>query len=135
MKNNSIKLYSPVTIRQLSYSVFKSGSYKDTQLVLKDKIIFVNRLLLSLTFPSMGELMLSVGEWVDHIIMMPEYTSDDLLKTIETFLSMPQKKEEAWIPITNDDAVSTLDTVSDRVTRPTIEEVYVIKEEEIFSSK
>jgi len=128
MKNNSIKLYSPVNIRQLSYSVFKSGSYKDTQLVLKDKIIFVNRLLLSLTFPSMGELMLSVGEWVDHIIMMPDYSSDVLLETMDTFLSKPEEDEEAWMQNTSDNTVSSLYT-NDSVTMPNIEEVYVIKEE------
>jgi len=128
MKNNSIKLLSPVTMQQLFCSVFKSDSYKDTQLVFKDKIIFVNRLLLSLTFPSIGELMLSVGEWVDHIIMMPDNTSDDLLKRMETFFCKPEEDEEESIQNTYEDTATSLDT-NDKVTMSNIEEVYVIKEE------
>jgi len=71
--------------------------------------------------------MLSVGEWVDHIIMMPDYSSDDLLKTMETFFSKPEEDEEEWIQ--NTDVASSLLDMNDPVTMSNIEEVYVIKEE------
>merc|ERR1719233_2071160 len=60
--------------------------------------------------------------------MMPDYTSDDLLKTMETFLCKPED-EEAKIPNTYDDTASSLVDTNDTVTIANIEEVYVIKEE------
>ena len=39
-----------------------------------------------MTFPTMEEVMESVGEWVDHVIMMPDFTSEDLMPTMKIFL-------------------------------------------------
>ena len=131
MDGNPKKLFSTVNTHQLFSSLFKSGSYNDTQLVCSDKIIFANRLLLSLTFPSMGEVMVSVGEWVDHIIMMPDYTSLDLLKDMESFLSKLDNNEEIRLPNNHDEAIDTSHIMdkNEIEAMANIEEVYVIKEE------
>ena len=134
MNSNPRKLFSLVNIQNLFHSIFKAGSYNDSKLVCKDKILYCNKLLLSLTFPTMGELMMSVGEWVDHIILMPDLTSEDLLQTMEIFLVQLDDDEKPCIKNIDDETeFDTAQTINQSIISTQnieeTEEVFVMKEE------
>ena len=134
MNSNPRKLFSLVNIQNLFHSIFKAGSYNDSKLVCKDKILYCNKLLLSLTFPTMGELMMSVGEWVDHIILMPDFTSEDLLQTMEIFfLQLDDDVKQCIQKIDDETEFDTAQTINQSIISTQnieeTEEVFVMKEE------
>ena len=55
--------------------------------------------------------MARVGDWVDHVIMMPDFTSEDLLQTMEIFLVELNQEVKPWIQNIDDETFDTSQTM------------------------
>eukprot|EP00092_Neocalanus_flemingeri_P023006 GFUD01024938.1.p1 GENE.GFUD01024938.1~~GFUD01024938.1.p1 ORF type:complete len:481 (-),score=71.76 GFUD01024938.1:85-1527(-) len=85
-------LKSPVDIQNLFLDLLEengedSSNYQDTKLVCRDGTISSNKLLLSLAFPMLERPLAWVGEIVEPVIILPDYSAGDVRLMIETFLS------------------------------------------------
>ena len=95
MAENQRRFTSPVHIQHFFSSCLTDSSletvlYNDTKLVCKDRVIFSNKLLLSLTFPVLEQLLASLGESLEAVIILPDNTADEINKIIGRFLSQPE---------------------------------------------
>eukprot|EP00092_Neocalanus_flemingeri_P034076 GFUD01037057.1.p1 GENE.GFUD01037057.1~~GFUD01037057.1.p1 ORF type:complete len:398 (-),score=56.85 GFUD01037057.1:218-1411(-) len=85
-------LKSPVDIQNLFFDLLEenvedSSIYKDTKLACRDGTIFSNKLLLSLAFPLLEKHLAWVGEIMEPVIILPDYSTGDFRLMIDTFLT------------------------------------------------
>ena len=90
MAENQRKFKLPVNIKHFFSSFLTNSSiYRNTKLVCKDRVIFSNKLVLSLAFPIMEQLMASLGDLLEPVIILPD-TADQINTMISNFLSEPE---------------------------------------------
>ena len=90
MAENHRRFILPVNIKHFFSSFLTHSSiYSDTKLVCKDRVIFSNKLVLSLAFPIMEQLMASLGDLLEPVIILPDNTADQINTMISNFLSEP----------------------------------------------
>eukprot|EP00092_Neocalanus_flemingeri_P017513 GFUD01018946.1.p1 GENE.GFUD01018946.1~~GFUD01018946.1.p1 ORF type:complete len:484 (-),score=72.73 GFUD01018946.1:65-1516(-) len=85
-------LKSPVDIQNLFFDLLEenvedSSIYQDTKLACRDGTIFSNKLILSLAFPLLEKHLAWVGEIMEPVIILPDYSTGDVRLMIETFLT------------------------------------------------
>ena len=90
MKHNLLK--SSVDIHTFMINLFQDNDeelsiYEDTRLVCRDVSVFCSRLILSLAFPTLGRSLALLGESIEPVIILPDYSAEEVKKVIDTFLS------------------------------------------------
>ena len=100
MKHNKL-LKSTVDIHTFMIKLFQdknaeSSIYEDTRLVCRDGTIFSSRLLLSLAFPTLGISLALLGESIEPVFILSDYTAEEVKRVIYTFLS---ENVPEWGPV------------------------------------
>ena len=127
MAGEERKFISPVNIQHFFSSLLKDteaySTYMDTKLICKDRVMFNSRLLLSMAFPFLETPLAILGEMVEPVVILPDYTSVELMEVIQTFLAEPEAEicEQTAGDNGVEDDLSSKDTL--------LEEVFVLKEE------
>ena len=120
MEQDSLSSSFIVKTRRFFANILKdTGSsfataYNDTTLVCKDKTIFINRVLLSVAFPSLESAMYSLGQVLDLVVILPEYTVSELTDMIQTLLS-DIKQEKGSDDDGNYSETGIMDTIVDPI--------------------
>ena len=85
MKHNLLK--PSVDIHTFIINLFQDNDeelsiYEDTRLVCRDGSVFSSRLLLSLAFPTLGRSLALLGESIEPVIILPDYSAEEVKKVI-----------------------------------------------------
>ena len=105
LQSAKIQLKSSFDVKKyfsmLLESTIENKPYNDAKIVCMDGDIFSNRLLLFLTFPILETPISSLGESMETVVVLPDYTVKGLLQEIKSFLPGPEMEDLNSGDITN----------------------------------